>query len=81
MEPHSVDSWAKILGDLPSPEGSNSELIMARRIIGDLLGYQHPSGNGRTRLRRELTTQRDTQELANALVAYGRLYFDHGVRP
>lgn len=81
MDPRPVDQWQKILGDLPSPNGVNSEQVMARRIIGDLVGYSHPSGKPATRARRQRDAERDAAELANAMTAYARMMFDAGVRP
>jgi hypothetical protein len=81
MDPRPIEQWQKILGDLPAPNGENAEYIMAQRIIGDFVGYEHPGGNARTRERRTAIRQRDAQELAHALQAYGRMMFDAGVRP
>ena len=66
-----IEQWTEILGKLPSPEGQNSERLVADRIIGDLVGYRHSSKQ----------RQRDAAEIANAMQAYARMMFDAGVRP
>lgn len=66
-----IEQWMQILGDLPSPEGENSEVIMANRIFGDLTGYRDNSSH----------KSEDAKQLANAMIAYGRMMFDAGVRP
>lgn len=81
MDARPVDQWTTILGKLPAPEGTNTEKLMARRIIGDLVGYNHPNGSERTRKRREIDADRDSQEIANGMIAYARMMFDAGVRP
>jgi hypothetical protein len=71
MDPRPIDQWTEILGKLPAPEGVVPEMIMARRILGDLVGYAH----------RKFTILRDSEELAHAMIAYARMMFDAGVRP
>ena len=66
-----VENWMKVLGDLPAPEGQNTEQLMAFRIMGDLTGYRDHAGH----------KDWDAVQLANALVAYARMMFDAKVRP
>jgi hypothetical protein len=81
MEARPIEQWQQILGDVPCPNGFNMEKAMARRVIGDLVGYNHPSGSVSTRRRRQQDAERDAAELANAMTAYARMMFDAGVRP
>ena len=81
MDPHSIENWEKILGQVPCPEGTNADLLCARRVIGDLIGYQHPGGNQQTYKRRLGVKNRDAEELKNAMIAFARMYFDAKVRP
>ena len=81
MIPRPVEQWSEILGRIPAPEGVNTDKLCAFRVLGDIEGYQHPSGSDATRKRRFRTMDRDSQELANAMIAFARMYFDAGVRP
>lgn len=63
MDPRPIEQWQEIFDQLPSPEGTSVEKVLANRIIGDLVGYRW---NSKDRLH-------DIDELANALVAYYRL--------
>lgn len=81
MDPRPIDQWSEIFGKLSAPNGESAELICANRVIGDLIGYIHPSGNNETRKRREGIRFRDANELKNAMIAFARMYFDAGVRP
>jgi hypothetical protein len=81
MDARPVEQWEQIYAKLPAPNGVDGDKIIAERIIGDLIGYEQPSGNAATRARRQARKTHDVEELANALKAYARLYIDHGVRP
>ena len=81
MDPHTIEQWMTILGRLPAPTGRTVEEIMAERILGDILGYQHPSGGANTYRRRSLIKDRDVKELANALTAYAKMLAEYGVKP
>lgn len=81
LDPRPVEQWETILGRLPALEGVNSDKICAERILGDIEGYQHPTGNERTRKRRQAVKDRDVTELRNAMLAFARMYYDAGVRP
>ena len=77
MDTHSPETWLTILERQFYPHqdelGRDHELDFAARMIGDLVGYNHPGGNAATRARREADKKRDIAELANALKAYGTL--------
>ena len=81
MDPHSAETWDTIFAKLPSPAGMNSDQICAERVIGDLVGYNHPGGSEKTRKRRQADKNRDSIELKNAMIAFARMYIDAGVRP
>lgn len=81
MEARTIEQWEQVFAKLPAPNGENADVICARRVIGDLVGYLHPSGNENTRRRRQADKDHDSQELANAMLAFARMYFDHGIRP
>ena len=76
-----IVQWEEILAKLPAPNGVNSDVICANRVLGDLVGYNHPSGSMATRNRRQAIKDNDAAELANAMLAFARMYFDQGVRP
>lgn len=76
-----AEQWDEIFKKLPAPNGLNSDVLCAERVLGDLDGYNHPSGNMTTRKKRQAAKDRDSKELANAMLAFARMYFDAGVRP
>ena len=80
-DPRPIEQWSEILGNILAPEGQNTDKLCAFRVLGDIEGYQHPSGNEATRKHRVRIKDRDSQELANAMIAFARMYFDAGVRP
>lgn len=81
MDPRPVEQWIEIFSKLPAPAGMNSDRICAERVIGDFVGYTHPSGSEATRKRRQANKNRDSIELKNAMIAFARMYYDAGVRP
>lgn len=81
MDARPVEQWTEIFGKLPAPNGVDADKLMAERVIGDLIGYEHPSGSAPTRARRQERKTRDAEELRNAMIAFARIYFDAGVRP
>jgi hypothetical protein len=64
-----VEQWKAIYGPLNAP--ASSELAIAQRILGDLIGYRASSTH----------RYEDAQQLANALAAYAKLLHEHGVTP
>jgi hypothetical protein len=68
MKPRSVEEWEKIFADLPSPHTETAEQSIARRIIGDLMGY---------RVTRSQPI--DVANVAHAIQAYARMMQAHGV--
>lgn len=81
MDAHTAETWETILGRLPAPNGIDSDKLCAERVLGDLVGYNHPGGSEATRKRRQADKDRDALELRNAMVAFARMYIDAGVRP
>jgi len=81
VDPRPAEQWDQIFAKLPSPAGMNSDQICAERVLGDLIGYTHPSGSEKTRRRRQAIKNRDSIELRNAMIAFARMYIDAGVRP
>jgi len=81
MDARPVEQWIEIFGKIPAPNGVDADKLIAERVIGDLVGYEHPSGNFKTRERRQYRKDRDAQELRNAMIAFARMYYDTGVRP
>lgn len=81
LEPRPIEQWEQIFAKLPAPEGVNADVLCAHRALGDLVGYEHPTGTERTRKRRQEAKDRDAVELSRAMIAFARMYFDAGVRP
>jgi hypothetical protein len=81
MDPRPTDQWEQIFARLPAPNGLNSDAICAERVLGDIEGYQHPTGTENTRKRRQRVKDRDVTELSRAMIAFARMYYDAGVRP
>ena len=81
MDARPIEQWEQIFAKLPAPEGFNSDVLCAARVLGDIQGYSHPSGSEATRKRRQRIKDRDAQELAHAMLAFARMYYDAGVRP
>jgi hypothetical protein len=78
LDPRPPEQWLQILENThrsitPTVDGADYETAMAARILGDIQGYEHPTGSQATRERREKIKHRDIAELANALRAYGTL--------
>lgn len=67
------EQWEKILGDLAAPENQNSDQTCAARVLADMIGYRQNVNVNSGVI--------DVANLANAMVAFARMYFDHGVRP
>lgn len=82
MDARPVEQWEQIFAKLPAPEGFNSDVLCAARVLGDIQGYSLPAlarifATGRV----QAVKDRDAQELANAMLAFARMYYDAGVRP
>lgn len=80
LDPRPTEQWEQIFSKLPAPNGLNSDVLCAERVLGDIEGYQPPSGSEPTRKRRQAVKSRDAIELSHAMIAFARMYFDAGVR-
>lgn len=71
MIPRTVAQWVEILACLRVEHGSKlTPEIVAARILGDFLGYEHPvGGTAAVRTRRQSRKTHDVAELANAIRA------------
>lgn len=71
MIPRTVAQWTEILACLRVEHGSKlTPEIVAARILGDFLGYEHPVGGTiAVRTRRQSRKTHDIAELANAIRA------------
>lgn len=63
MDVRSVEEWKRVLGGLPSPEGTPVEQVVATRVLSALDGYREGSRHHR----------RDAEELANAMKAWAEM--------
>ncbi len=75
MDARPVTQWTEIFENLRRTCGATlTPEAIAVRILGDLIGYEHPnSGNAVTRQRRQINKDHDVAELANAIRALVRL--------
>lgn len=70
MTPRPIAQWTEIFEQLRAEHGAKlTAKHLAERILGDFIGYEHPTGNVATRARREARKVHDVAELANALKA------------
>lgn len=80
MDARPVEQWREIFSKLPSPEGVPTQIIAARRLIGDLLlSYRGPGVQRTNQYRNDRL--HDEEQIGAALVAYAQLLWQHDVNP